>query len=221
MAELVKYLTPVFRGAFTKTVFFPEVYEDDNGEKKGDPKYGITPIWDESKFSPADKKRWAKIKAALDEESMARFKKKVDDLPANYKKGIRDSNEKEGKEGFDPGTVFASLTTKMRPGVVDKDRKNIAKNDAEKEKWEAEEKEVSDEVGLDAVYSGAYYRATVVTYSYDNKGKGVALGLMNIQKVAEGDRIDGRGTGVGSDFDEELDDEWLNEDGDPEDDPLA
>ena len=206
MAELVRYLTPVFRGAFTKSVFIPEQFEDG----AGDPKYGITAIWDESKFSEADKKRWAKIKAAMDDETMARFKKKVDNLPANFKKGVRDSAEKEGKEGFGAGTVFASLTTKMRPGVVDKDRKAIAKNDAEKEKWEEQDKEVSDEVGMDAVYSGAYYRATIVTYSYDNKGKGVALGLMNLQKVADGERIDGR-TDASADFEDELDDAWLEE----------
>lgn len=214
MAELKRYLTPVFRGAFTKTVFTPEAFEDGGG----DPKYGITAIWDESKFSPADKKRWAIIAEALDDEAMARFKKKVDKLPANFKTGIRDSSEKEGKEGFDPGTVFASLTTKMRPGVVDKERLNIAKSDAEKEAWEAKGKDVSEEVGQDAVYSGAYYRATVVTYSYDNKGKGVALGLMNLQKVADGERIDGR-TDASADFDDELDDAWLEE-GKDEVDPL-
>lgn len=211
MAELKRYLTPVFRGAFTKTVFEPEYFDDD---KTGDPKYGITAIWNEDKFSPADKKRWAAIKEALDDESMARFKKKVEKLPANFKTGIRDSAEKEGKEGFDPGTVFAGLTTKMRPGVVDLEKRAIAKNEAEKEKWEEQEKEVSDDVGMDAVYSGAYYRATVVTYSYDNKGKGVALGLMNLQKVADGERIDGR-TDASADFDDELDDAWLEEDEDP------
>jgi len=215
MAELQRYLTPVFRGAFTKTVFEPEYFDDD---KTGDPKYGITAIWDESKFSPADKKRWAAIKAALDDESMARFKKKWEKLPANYKTGIRDSEEKADKEGFDPGTVFASLTTKMRPGVVDRDKMNIAKNDVEKEAWEEKGKDVSDETGQDAVYSGAYYRATVVTYSYDNKGKGVALGLMNLQKVRDGERIDGR-TDASADFDDELDDAWLEEDED-EVDPL-
>ena len=145
-------------------------------------------------------------------------KKKVEDLPANFKTGIRDSAEKEGAGGFTAGTVFASITTKMRPGVVDIKKRSIAKNDAEKERWEEDGKEVCPEVGQDAVYSGAYYRATIVTYSYDNKGKGVAIGLMNLQKVANGERIDGR-TDAAADFEDELDDEWLG-DAD-EDDPLA
>ncbi|ADK73435.1 hypothetical protein RDJLphi1_gp34 [Roseobacter phage RDJL Phi 1] len=211
MAELVKYLTPVFRGAFTKTVFTPEYFDDD---KTGEPKYGITAIWDPEKFSKADQKRWDAIMEALDDESKARFKKSWDKLPANYKKGIRDGEEKADKEGFEPGLQFASLTTKMRPGVVDKERKAIAKNDEEREKWEEQDKDVSNEVGMDAVYSGAYYRATVVTYSYDNKGKGVALGLMNLQKVRDGERIDGR-TDASADFEDELDDAWLEEDEDP------
>lgn len=206
MAEFKKYLTPIFRGAFTKTLFVPEAFEDGNGE----PKYGLTAIWDESKFSEADKKRWKVIKKALDDESMLRFKKHWKDLPGNYKKGIRDSSEKNGMEGFDDGTVFASLTTKRRPGIVDKKKATIAKDDEEKEKLEAKGKDVSEEVGLDACYPGAHYRATVVVYSYDNKGKGVALGLNNVQKVADDDRIDGR-VDAARDFEDELDDDWLED----------
>lgn len=205
MAEVKRLLTPVFRGSFAQSVFVKESYDG------GEPKHGINAIWDPTKFSKKDKARWDAIHELIDDECLARFKKKADTLPGNYKKGIRDGEEKADLEGFGKGKMFASLSTKMRPGVVDAKRHIIAKDDEEKERLEAEEKEVAEQVGQDAVYSGAYYRATITVYTYDNKGKGYALGLMNLQKVADGERIDGR-TDAALDFEDEIDDEWIEQD---------
>ena len=83
------------------------------------------------------------------------FKKGLKELPANYKKGVRDGAEKEDTEGYGPGKKFASLTSKMRPGVVDISGIDISPEDG----------------NADEVYSGAYYQATVTVYSYDNKNK--------------------------------------------------
>lgn len=196
MAEVKRFLTPVFRGSFTNSVFKAESYDG------GEPKYGITAIWDPAKFSAKDKKRWKAIMAEVDSECLARFKKKKDDLPGNYKHGVRDGEEKADLEGFGKGKLFASLTTKLRPGVVDRDKNPIS----------------HEEGNTDEVYSGAYFRATITVYTYDNKGKGWSLGLMNLQKVADGERIDGR-TDAAGDFEDELDDAWLEE-GEDEVDPL-
>jgi len=202
MAEVKRYLTPVFRGSFVHQVFKAESYEG------GEPKYGLTAIWTPGKFSAKDKERWRTIMAALDDEAKSRFKKSIKDLKAlnaegdSFKLSPRDGKTKADLEGFGEGTVFASLTTKMRPGVVDKDKNPIS----------------HEEGNTDEVYSGAYYRATVTVYSYQNKGKGVALGLMNLQKVADGERIDGR-TDAAADFEDELDDAWMEE-GEDEVDPL-
>lgn len=208
MAEVKRYVTPVFRASFP-ALFEAESYDG------GPLKFGLSAVWTPSKFSATDKKRWAKIIGALDEESKSRFKKAWKDLPANFKRGIRDGAEKADMEGYGEGTEFASVTTKMRPGIVDVDKNKIARDGAEKEKWEAEGHTVSDVVGAEAIYPGCYCRATVTVYSYDNKGKGVALGLMNVQKVADGGRLDSR-TDAAEDFDgEEIDEAWL-EQGDDE-----
>lgn len=191
MAEVKRYMTPVFRGSFTDTVFKAEGYDG------SEPKYGLTAVWDPSKFSAKDKERWKAIRRAIDEECMARFKKKADDLPGNFKKGLRDGAEKADLEGFGEGKVFANLTTKMRPGVVDKDRNPIS----------------HEEGNTDEVYSGAYFRATITVYSYENKSKGYALGLMNLQKVADGERIDGR-TDAAEDFEDEVDGAWMEQEDD-------
>ena len=203
MAEVKRYLTPVFRASF------PSVFEKSAMDEKSKAKYGLTAVWTPSKFSPKDKKRMAAIEKALDEASRERFKKGWKDLPANYKTGIRDGAEKGDLLGFGEGTIFANITTMMRPGVVDVHKRVIAKDGPEKEKLEADGKDVADVMGDDAIYPGCYCRATVTVYSYDNKGKGVALGLMNVQKVAEGERLDSR-TDAAEDFEDEIDDEWAD-----------
>ncbi len=190
MAEVKRYVTPVFRGSF------PALFEASSYDG-GPAKFGITAVWTPSKFSESDKKRWRELRAAMDEESMSRFRKKVKDLPANYKIGIRDGAEKADLEGFGEGTRFANITTKMRPGVIDAGKNKIG----------------PEEGNADDAYPGAYYRATVTVYSYDNKGKGLALGLMNVQKVADGERLDAR-TDAAEDFADDIDDAWLgDEDG--------
>ncbi|RUQ67371.1 DUF2815 family protein [Brucella abortus] len=203
MAEIKRYVTPVFR------LSFPSLFEASSYDG-GEPKYGCSAIWTPGKFTEKDKARWKEIMGALDAEAKARFKKAWKDLPSNIKRGVRDGAEKS-LEGYGEGTRFASLTTKMRPGVVDAERRTIAKDDKEREKLEADDKPVADAVGSEAIYPGCYCRATVTVYSYDNKGKGVALGLMNIQKVADGERLDSR-TDASEDFEDDIDEAWLDQD---------
>ncbi len=192
MAEVKRYVTPVFR------VSFPHLFEARQMTKTDKPKFGLTAVWRPGDFSAADKKRWKVILGALDAESRARFKTRFKDLPANYRKGLRDGAEKAELEGFGKGMVFASLTSQMRPGIVDLNRNAIS----------------PEEGNSDRIYPGSYCRATVNTYSYDNRGKGVALGLMNVQLVKDGERLDGR-TDAAEDFEDDLDDRWLDE-GEPE-----
>lgn len=212
MGEMKKLVTPVFRASF------PELFEAKSFDG-GKPKFGLSAVWTPAKFSASDKKRWAAIMAALDEASMDRFKKKWDKLPANFKTGVRDGAEKADLEGYGEGTMFANITSMMRPGVVDVEKHIIAKDGAEREKLEADGKDVSDKLGSEAIYPGCYMRATVTVYSYDNKGKGVALGLQNVQKVADGERLDSR-TNAEDDFDDDVDERWLDEGEETAADPL-
>lgn len=193
MAELKKVVTPVFR------LSFPQVFEAE-GFDGGAKKFSATAVWTPAKFSAKDKKRWKAMRALLDAESMSEFKKKIKDLPDNIRKGIRDGAEKADMEGYGDGTKFATLSSKMRPGVVDADREPIG----------------PEHNNQDEIYPGCYCRATVAVYSYNNKGKGVALGLQNLQKVADGVRLDSR-TDAAEDFEDDIDEQWL-EDNDEDDD---
>lgn len=193
--EIKKYTTPVFRLSFPHLFVAQKMSDDDNST----PKFGCQAIWTPSKFTPAEKEQWKKILSALDDASKAAFKKPWKELPANVKRGLRNGNEKEGLEGYGEGTRFASLTSKMRPGVV-----SITKDD------DGNYIKISpDEGNADEIYPGCYCRATVTVYSYDNKGKGVAIGLRNIQKIKDGARLDSR-VDANEDFDEEVDSAWLD-----------
>lgn len=194
MADVKRYVTPVFR------LSFPAFFEAESYQG-GEPKYGCSAIWELKKFSDREKKLWRAILGAMDAESKSRFKKALKDLPQNVKKGIRDGAEKADLEGYGDGTKFAALTSKMRPGVIDRDKNAISK----------------DEGNTDEIYPGCYCRATVSIYSYDNVGKGIALGLFNVQKVAEGARLDSR-TDASEDFDDDIDDRWLDDGAEDEDD---
>lgn len=175
-----KVQTPVFR------VSFPAVFEA-KAFDGGAPKYSVAAIWDPSRFTAAEKKLWQGIIDLCDEVSMERFKKKMDNLPGNFKKAIRDGAEKADLGGYGEGLLFANLSSKMKPGLIDRDRTIIT--------------------NPEDFYPGCYARATVTAYSYDNKGKGVALGLQNLQKIADGERLDSR-TDAAEDFgDEEIDDD--------------
>lgn len=190
MAEVKRYVTPVFRASFP-AFFEAESYDG------GPPKFGCSAVWTPADFTEKEKGLWRTILGALDAEAKSRFKKAFKDLPQNVKRGLRDGAEKADMEGYGEGTVFASLTTKMRPGVVNAKREPVG----------------PEHNNADEIYPGCYCRATVTVYSYDNKGKGVALGLMNIQKVADGERLDSR-TDAAEDFEDDVDERWLDgEDG--------
>ena len=195
MAETKRYVTPPFR------ISFPNLFVPREGMDGGEPKYGCSAVWDPSKFTAGDKKRWKAMLGALDAESKSRFKKSWDKLGDNFKKGLRDGEEKEELEGYGAGTMFANLTTKMKPGVIDIEKTPIG----------------PEHGNQDEIYPGCYCRATVTVYSYDNKGKGVALGLMNVQKIADGERLDSR-TDASEDFEDDVDESWLDQDEDAVDD---
>jgi hypothetical protein len=184
-----KVVTPVFR------VSFPAVFEAKSFEGSA-PKFSVAAIWTPGLFTPKEKELWQGMIDLADEVSLERFKKKMSDLPGNFKRAIRDGAEKADLGGYGDGTMFANLSSKMRPGLIDRDRTPIT--------------------DADEFYPGCYARATITCYSYDNKGKGVAFGLQNLQKVKDGDRLDSR-TDASDDFaEDDIDDRWAEGD-----DPLA
>lgn len=197
-----KLITPVFR------LSFPNLKEPRAAQEGGKKKFGVQAIWDKSKFSEKDQKRWKAMLSELDRVSQEKFKKDWKKLPSSFKKGIRDGEDKEDLEGYGPGKKFASLTSSIRPGACD----NVKGDD---DKYIA----IDLTEDSDRFYPGCYCRATVNAYAYDQGGgKGVALGLQNIQFVKDGPRLDNR-TDAEDDFDEDIDSQWMDDEDDEDDRP--
>lgn len=139
-----------------------------------------------------DKEGVAKIRAAINEaveegiSSVWKGKK-----PKNIRLPLRDGDEERADENPEyEGMLFMNTTSKLQPGVVDKDRIEI--------------------LDADEVYSGCWGRASISFFAYDQNGnRGISAGLNNIQKLKEGKRLGGSRTKAEDDFDDdfELDEE--------------
>ena len=197
--ERVKCWTPPFR------VSFPSVFEASSFEGSK-PKYSVVGLWYPKKFDDKQKALWRAIHVELDKATKEKFKKAYKDLPPNFKKAIRDGEEKSHLEGYGAGCMFGTMSSLQRPGVIDRNKDIITDSSV--------------------LYPGCWARATVTVYAYDNKGKGVALGLHNIQKLGEGENFSGRAAAdedFGDDASEVWDDPEAGGDADEDfkDDPLG
>lgn len=158
-----KIVTPPFR------VSFPCVFEK-RGFEGSEPKFSITAVFDVNSFGSKERNAFKAMQVIAEAAAQEKFH-------ASYKsKGLRgpfrDGAEKEHLEGFGPGLIFCTLSTKMRPGLINREMQPIL-----------EEEEF---------YAGCYARATITAYAYSNVSKGVAFGLHNVQKLGEGENLTGR-----------------------------
>lgn len=207
MAELKRFTTPRFRASF------PHVFQPNAMDEGTKPRYSISAVWTPADFTDQEKALWARLMKGIDEACKEKFKKSLAQMKemaaggANVKVVPRNGAAKVDLEGYGEGTVFANLTSLMRPGIVLSTRGDDGKLIAVNE----------ENMNTDEIYPGCYMRATVTIYAYDNKSKGVSLGLMNLQKVADGDRLDSR-SDAASDFEESTEEEdLLNGDGSDDD----
>lgn len=112
------------------------------------------------------------IAAAAEAGKASKFNGSV---PKNLKTTLRDGDE-EGDLDKNPeyeGHMFMSVTSKTRPGIVDKD--------------------VDPILDSTEVYSGCYARVSINAFAYNTQGnRGVSFGLNHVQKVRDGDFLGGR-----------------------------
>lgn len=180
-AKFEKVTSPKFRVSFPN-IFQPQTFKDENGQAQGEPKYGLVMLFDEAAQKTPEYAAMQRIaKAAV----VAKWGSDSSKWPKNLRSPFRDGNDEKGElEGY-KDCKFASATTKTRPGLVGADLQPI--------------------INADDFYPGCYARATVTAYAYDKKGnRGVAFGLGNVQKVADGESFSGR-TKAEDDF-EKFDD---------------
>lgn len=151
------------------------------GEDDQDPKYSVCLL-----IPKSDKQTLKKIKAAVEAAKLAGKNKWDGKIPANLKLPLRDGDEERPDQEEFVGHYFLNANSTQQPGIVDKNLQPI--------------------LDSSEVYSGCYARASVNFFPFNTKGnKGVACGLNNIQKLADGDYLGGRSRAE-DDFDA-MDDE--------------
>lgn len=151
-------ITPEFR------VSYPYVFRPNKPmEANQEPKFSVTMLF--PKDTDLSKLKQAAEQAAIEKWGAGK-------APKNLRSPFRDQGEKES-EGYVPGAIFITATSKQKPGLIDG-----ANND------------IVDETQF---YAGCYARASIRAFAYDKAGnKGVAFGLQNIQKLRDGESLSGR-----------------------------
>lgn len=199
MADESRVKTPPFR------LSYPAFFRPKPGPNGGAPRYSGVAIFNPADYDEAEMAAFKAMKAAMNGACKEEFGKNIKDMPSTFKKGLRPGSDRQDDDGNVPeeyqgeGVVFANITSNEPPGVIN-----------------AKGQTISEENGnTDQIYPGCYCRAIVVAYAYDKKGnKGVALGLRNVMKVKDGDRLDSK-TSAAEDFKDDIDSSWIDGDEEP------
>jgi hypothetical protein len=159
-------------------------------EEGQDPKYSVCLL-----IPKKDKETVKKIKAAIAaaiDAGQDKLKNKAGKVPADLKTPLRDGDEERADDHPEyAGHYFINCSSKQKPGIIDRNRDEI--------------------IDSTEVYSGCFARASINFYAFNTAGnKGIAAGLNNVQKLADGDYLGGRSRAE-DDFDDDLDDDGDDE----------
>ncbi len=161
-------LTPVFR------VSYPNVMKPKLNNLSGKQEYSLEALF------PIDADISA-LKAAAKAAIVEKWGEDQTKWPKNLRNPIKKQGERtkeiDGKtvlpEPYVDGAFYLSLKSTQKPGLVNE--------------------QVEDIIDASEFYAGCFARATVSVYAYDQAGnRGVGFGLMNIQKVKDGDPLGSR-----------------------------
>mgnify|MGYP000368080208 FL=1 len=156
----------------------------------GAPKYSVSLI-----IPKSDVKTVAKINAAIESaytEGESKLKGNGRTVPAlsAIKTPLRDGDVERPDDPAYANSYFINANSATAPGIVDADRNPILERSE--------------------VYSGVYGRASISLYAFNSNGnKGIACGLNNLQKIADGEPLGGRARAE-DDFATDDDSDFLN-----------
>ena len=152
----------------------------------GKPKFSVSLIIPKSDTVTVQKIK-AAIQAAYDEgqSKLKGYDKSVSPLAA-IKTPLRDGDIERPDDEAYHNAFFINANSTTAPQIVDADRQHI--------------------IDHSEVYSGVYGRASINFYAFNSNGnKGIACGLGNLQKIADGEPLGGRSSAE-DDFADEDDD---------------
>ena len=156
----------------------------------GNPKYSVSLI-----IPKSDIRTIQKIKAAIQaayEEGQSKLKGNGKTVPALsvIKTPLRDGDLERPDDEAYKNAFFINANSGTAPGIVDADCNPI--------------------LNRSEMYSGVRGRASINLYAYNvNGNRGIACGLNNLQKLADGEPLGGKSRAE-DDFATEDDDDFLN-----------
>ena len=156
----------------------------------GTPKYSVSLI-----IPKSDTVTIAKIKAAIEaayQEGQSKLKGNSRSVPplSAIKNPLRDGDIERPDDPAYANAYFINANSATAPGIVDADLNPI--------------------LDRSEVYSGVYGRASINLYAFNSNGnRGIACGLNNLQKIADGEPLGGKSRAE-DDFSTEDDDDYLS-----------
>ena len=159
-------------------VFEPAAVSEGSDDKK----YSISII-----IPKSDKVTLKKISDAIEAAKQLGVSKWGGKIPKVLKLPLRDGDVEREEECY-ADSYFLSAKTDRKPGIVDD--------------------ELNEIMSRDEFYSGCYGRASINFFPFDvNGSKGIAVGLLNLQKLEDGERLGGSSSTAAEDFGDEDDDD--------------
>lgn len=144
-------------------------------------------IFPEQQKTEAGQKMLGQLKAAALVAAESRWGNKAAEMfrTKALRSPFRDDAE---AKSYPEGSIFLNVRTQNKPACV------FSYPDPESVKaGTPKPKKMTDDEVKTQMYAGAKVRASLVAFPYDVDGnKGVSFALNNLQKVGEGERIDGR-----------------------------
>ena len=156
----------------------------------GTPKYSVSLIIPKSDTVTVEKIKTA-IQAAYDEgQSKLKGSSKVVPALEDIKTPLRDGDkERKGDDAY-KNSYFINANSTTKPGVVDADRNPI--------------------LDSSELYSGIIGRASINFYAFNSNGnRGIACGLNNLQKLADGTPLGGHSRAEDDFADDDDDEDFL------------
>ena len=152
----------------------------------GETKYSVSCI-----IPKNDKATLQKIQSAIEKAvEEAKGKKWGGKVPPDLKLPVHDGDSDRPDDENYAGCIYLNAASKDAPQIVDR--------------------RVQPILDREEVYSGCYARVSINFFAYNSSGnKGVAAGLGNIQKIADGEPLGGK-TNAKDEFSSLDDDDFLN-----------
>lgn len=149
---------------------YVHVFKPHAVEPGQEPKYSVCILIPKTDTETIDK-----IKSAIEAAKLSGIAKWGGKIPSNLKLPLRDGDtERDADERPEyAGHYFLNANSKTKPGVVDANLHEI--------------------LDSSEFYSGCYGRASITFYAFNTAGnRGIACGLNNLQKLADGEFLGGR-----------------------------